>query len=321
MELNGTSFDFNAPKKNKSEKNIKLEKIQQRLKDLQRESMLLGLTKYTKIFHKGDKSEINQVEENFVSDLKFLNTTLKQYDQTVKIINKSKKISMQKINNIEKTFGSLHDIVNNQITKIMFFKTFEMEQGDEEIFTGITNIVLNKDKLKQLSNKYGIKGPYTEIENKEEEIERLNKIKENILAGTYKEPIDGSTVWTEEKIEEKIDKELNKIEDLKKKLSNHPIMLILNVVNNSSIIGISKLKDLQKINHVKSIDNFMESEELRENFKDLGDIVTNLANIKGGLEQNQKALVKMKNNMKEQKLEENMPIEGSFQPVGPMMGV
>lgn len=164
---NGDGIDSLFKKEEELPK-TKLEKLYNNLLKINPTAMM-DISKYSKMLMENKKENLIVINKSMAKRLELINEILSRYNKTILSI-KGVNLNSIQVQQLKTVFSKLYNILDVEKNKLLFLKSFEIVEEN-----GVKSILLNQNSLDNIEREFGIKNPYKDVQNIEEEIKKLEE--------------------------------------------------------------------------------------------------------------------------------------------------
>ncbi len=268
-------------------------------------SALKDISTYSKMLVENKKENLVKINNSMSKRLELINEILVQYNKTIISI-KGRSLNSTQINQLKVVFSKLYNLLDIEKNKLLFLKSFEITEEN-----GVKSVVLNQNSLETIERDFGIRNPYKNIQELEENIKKLEESNDTAENLKTQKNYNLSELETNENnkfnltqidqgkkklnreikdIDNNINKTLEKINKLyeQKEIANNEfnkssLKSILNIFNlSNSTLGIKITKNLSQ--NLK--DDLFNEYKIKEATLTLKDILTTMETFSKELEGN-----------------------------------
>ncbi len=268
-------------------------------------SALKDISTYSKMLVENKKENLVKINNSMSKRLELINEILVQYNKTIISI-KDRSLNSTQINQLKVVFSKLYNLLDIEKNKLLFLKSFEITEEN-----GVKSVVLNQNSLETIERDFGIRNPYKNIQELEENIKKLEESNDTAENLKTQKNYNLSELETNENnkfnltqidqgkkklnreikdIDNNINKTLEKINKLyeQKEIANNEfnkssLKSILNIFNlSNSTLGIKITKNLSQ--NLK--DDLFNEYKIKEATLTLKDILTTMETFSKELEGN-----------------------------------
>lgn len=132
-------------------------------------SALKDISTYSKMLVENKKENLVKINNSMSKRLELINEILVQYNKTIISI-KGRSLNSTQINQLKVVFSKLYNLLDIEKNKLLFLKSFEITEEN-----GVKSVVLNQNSLETIERDFGIRNPYKNIQELEENIKKLEE--------------------------------------------------------------------------------------------------------------------------------------------------